>query len=180
MADIGGSVEDSTFAMIRQSNWYVLADPTWDTSSMTSPPSEMIVGGWMLNDDGSIGPFQPNPHFRPSAETVPTDPVDAILRRIAAGENQLGDELVATIRDTVVEIGCDAQGRPLTGKSPDGVDCAVIATAELQKGRIDVDRWVPLHGAELVDAVPPGVDILLNPAGRAPFRLAASAVASPQ
>ncbi|MCX4095531.1 type VII secretion system-associated protein [Nocardia sp. alder85J] len=156
----------------RQGNWFVLVDPAWNTTAVGSPPVEMIVGGWMLDEDGTTRPFQPNPGYRPSTETAPSDPVDAVLRRISAGENRLGEELLTTLRDTVVEIGCDEHKRPLIGSAPDGVDCVVVATAELQKAGIDADRWVPVHGRLLPDIIPPGADILINPNGRAPFRLA--------
>ncbi|WP_328387378.1 hypothetical protein [Nocardia sp. NBC_00416] len=58
------------------------------------------------------------------------------------------------------------------GSSPDGIGCVVVATAELQKTGIDVDRWRSVHGAELTEVVPTGVEIFLNPVGAAPFRLA--------
>ncbi|NUP29487.1 MAG: type VII secretion system-associated protein [Nocardia sp.] len=147
-----------------------MLDPAWGISQ-DPPPPEIIVGGWMAEADGSAGPFQPNPRYRPSSDEMPTDPIDAVLRRIAGGEDQLGEKLLATVRDCVVAIGCDEDGRPLVGTSPDGVACIVIATAELQKSDIDVDRWVSVRGAELAGIAPTGVDILINPAGAAPFRL---------
>jgi hypothetical protein len=159
--------------MIRQDNWMVLADPAWDPTTPSGPPVESIVGGWLLNPDGTAQPFQSNPKYRPSSVAAPTDPVDAILRRIAAGENHLGDNLISTLRDTVVEIGCDPDKRPLIGTAPDGADCVVVATAELQKHAVDVDRWIPVCAAKLPDIIPPGVDIFLNPSGRVPFRLVA-------
>lgn len=166
-------VDKSVPGLIRQGDWFVLVDPAWDTSAQSMLPSDMMVGGWLREDDGTIGPFQPNPGYRPSADTVPTDPIDAVLRRIAAGAgDRLGDELTAMVHDAVVAIGCDEAGRPLIGSSPDGIGCVVVATAELQKAGIDVDRWLSVHGAKLVHIVPTGVEIFLNPAGAAPFRLA--------
>ncbi|MGA6205987.1 type VII secretion system-associated protein [Nocardia testacea] len=149
----------------------MLVDPGWDGAGQTaSPPVDVIVGGWELRGDGSTGPFRPNPRYRPSASTVPTDPIDAVLRLLAAGQ-QRGPDLVDAIRDSIVEIGCDEHGRPLLGTAPDNTPCVVVATAELQKARVDVDRWIPVHGSALTDIIPVGADILLNPAGIAPFRL---------
>ncbi|WP_169811218.1 type VII secretion system-associated protein [Nocardia amamiensis] len=171
----GEIVDATTTGEIRHNDWFVLVDPAWNVTAAITPPTELIVGGWMLNDDGTTQPFRPNPRYRPSAETVPSDPIDAILRRIAAGERDLGEQLVARIHDAVVEIGCDGQRNPLVGTAPDGVDCIVVATAEIQKTGVDADRWVPVHGAELTDIIPTGTDIFLNPSGSAPFRLLSEA-----
>jgi hypothetical protein len=149
----------------------VLVDPGWDGKS-TSPPADAVIGGWELQPDGSTGPFRPNPRFRPSDPTMPTDPIDALLRRIAAGES-LGTELVSTVRDSIVEIGCDEHNEPLLGTAPDNTPCVVVATAEAQKAHVDVDRWLPIHGNKLSHIIPSGTDVLLNPAGSAPFRLIA-------
>lgn len=163
---------------IRHNNWFVLADPGWEQAgSAASPPPHAIVGGWELREDGSTGPFRPNPRYRPGDPTVPTDPIDALLRLIAAGE-QLGTELVNTIRDSIVEIGCDERNRPLLGTAPDNTPCVVIVTAELQKNHVDVDRWLPVDGGKLADIIPPGADLLLNPTGGAPFRLRADVLRS--
>lgn len=162
--------------VVQQNNWFVMVDPTWETGENESLPVEMMVGGWMLNEDGSAGPFQPNPHYKPSSEDVPSDPIDAILRRIAGGDRELGDDLVSTVRNSVVEVGCNDEDQLLIGTSPDGADCVVIATAELQKANIDVERWIPVHGGSLTQIVPEGTDILLNPSGFAPFRLVTAAL----
>ncbi|WP_062999930.1 hypothetical protein [Nocardia jinanensis] len=69
----------------------------------------------------------------------------SVLRRVAAGDQLLGDELVSRIRDSVVEIGCDDHNRPLIGTAPDGVRCVVVATAELQKADVDVPRYPQIH-----------------------------------
>lgn len=166
-------MDDSVLGVIRQGDWFVLVDPAWETGAQSALPSDMMVGGWRQEDDGTIGPFEPNPKYRPNAETVPTDPIDAVLRRIAvSGGGRLGDELVAMVHDSVVAIGCDEHGRPLIGSGPDGIGCVVVATAEVQKTGVDVDRWCSAPGAKLADVVPAGVEIFLNPAGAAPFRLA--------
>lgn len=161
---------------IRQGDWLLLVDPVYrpEPADPQLPPA-VIVGGWRVTADGVVGPFEPNPEYVPPNETSPTDPVDAILRRIAAGE-QLAADLVDSVRNTVVEIGCDEEGRPLIGTAPDGAYCVVIATAGMQKRGVDVDRWWPVLGGTLVDIVPPDTDLLLNPAGVAPFRLTVDAL----
>lgn len=161
---------------IRQGDWFLLLDPAYRPETMDSPPPPaVIVGGWMLNADHIVGPFEPNPDYVPADESTPTDPVDSLLRRIAEGE-QLAEELLDAVRNAVLEIGCDEEDRPLIGIAPDGAHCVVIATAGVQKRAVDVDRWWPVLGGALTDIVPPDTDLLLNPAGAAPFRLSVHAL----
>ncbi|WP_051133710.1 type VII secretion system-associated protein [Nocardia paucivorans] len=152
---------------IRQDNWFVLVDPGYPADA---PPREAMIGGWVIEEEGKVGPFRPNPYYRPSSPDIPTDPIDTLIRLMVSGE-QVAEELVATVRDSVVEIGTDEQERPVIGKSPDGALCVVVVTAEVQKAGLDVENWCPILGSELAEVLPEGLDIMLNPAGAAPFRL---------
>lgn len=166
-ADVPG---ESSADVVEQKQRLVLIDPGWDQCDLDrSPPEHLVVGGWDIVD-GVAGPFRPNRGYRPSASNVPTDPIDAILRTIVTG-GQLGAELVAAIRNSIVEIGCDEENRPILGAAVDGISCVVVVTAEVQKALIDVDRWIPVRGHILPEIVPPDTDVLLNPEGAAPFRL---------
>ena len=158
--------------VVRSDDWFVLLDPAWSGIPETAgtPPPEAVVGGWEVGANGTVGPFRPNPRYCPSGPDVPTDPVDAVLRRAAVGE-RLGTEFLRLLRDSVVEIGCDEPGRPLVGAAPDGSRCVVVATAERQKDDVDVEQWLPVPGHLLAQAVPSGVDVLINPAGCAPLRV---------
>ncbi|MEV6430042.1 type VII secretion system-associated protein [Nocardia sp. NPDC051463] len=170
-------MDQSVPAVIRQGEWLVLVAPEWESSTPTEhPPSEVIVGGWMMNENGSAGPFQPNPDYVPAGEATPTDPLDAILRLIAEGEPRLADEFVSIMLDSVVEIGCDEDNQPAVTTASDGIPCALIATAQWQKRGIAVDSWWPVVGSALPDIVPAGTDILVNPNGYAPFRLTVNAL----
>ncbi|WP_084497840.1 type VII secretion system-associated protein [Nocardia amamiensis] len=156
---------------IQMGNWFVLLDPAWQAETPDEPPPpHVIAGGWRVADDGTVGPFEPNSDFEPSSDTTPTDPTDAILRRIARGE-PVGDDLIPTLRHAVVEIACDGEDLPLIGDAPDGVACVLVATSPLHRRGGPVDRWRRVRGRVLPDVVPHGLDILLNPAGPAPFRL---------
>ncbi|WP_174184218.1 type VII secretion system-associated protein [Nocardia barduliensis] len=155
---------------VRLDDWFVLLDPTFEISTTVELPADAIVGGWRILDDGAVGPFEPNPHYRPGDETAPTDPIDATLRLLVSAEN-VADDLVPMVRGSVVSLGCDEENRPAIGSSPDGVPCVVVATAEAQKRNVPVSRWWPISGDRLPEVIPDGVDILLNPASSAPFRL---------
>ncbi|MEV6323871.1 type VII secretion system-associated protein [Nocardia sp. NPDC051787] len=156
---------------IRQNNWFVILDPSWTSvTPWSEPPAEVIVGGWMVDEDGGVGPFQPNPYYIPKDPDAPTDPTDAVLHLIAEGQ-QLADDLIGRIRDSMLHIACDDKDRPVLSRAPDGAPCVLVVTAERHKQGALVPRWRSVAGAKLPEIIPDGVDILLNPAGPAPFRL---------
>lgn len=161
---------------VRRDNWLVLLDPKWRPGGQDEqPPPNAVVGGWMLDADDKPGPFQPNPNYVPGDDETPTDPIDALLRLVMRGEN-VGDQLLPTVRDGVVEIAVDEEDQPLVSPAPDGVLCVLVATAPVQRSLSTLERWWPVVGARLPEVVPDGVDILLNPDGPAPFRLSADAL----
>ncbi|WP_280249402.1 type VII secretion system-associated protein [Nocardia abscessus] len=161
---------------IRRDDWLLLLAPGWKPATPWSePPTEAVVGGWMMDEDGKAGPFQPNPEYLPGDDETPTDPTDALLRSIAAGK-PVGEELVELIRDSVVEILCDEQDQPIVDTAPDGVPCVLVATAEAQKVDVGSGHWWPVLGSELPAVIPSGADVLFNPGGPAPFRLVAESL----
>lgn len=153
--------------------WVVLPDPGWDPDSPL--PAVAMVGGWRLGESGKPGPFQPNPDYRPRDAATPTDPLDAVLRLFAAGED-VGHRIVPAVLDAVLQIGCDDCGTPLVGSAPDGALCVAVVTAEVHKRRVQADRWLSISGDRLPEVTPPGADILFNPGGPAQFRLVARAL----
>ncbi|WP_051021559.1 type VII secretion system-associated protein [Nocardia araoensis] len=165
-------IEDLNSTVVRQGDWLVLIEPgRQETVREVMPPAEVILGGWMIGEDGVPGPFEPNPNYVPADEALPTDPIDAVLRRVANGDNIGGDEIIAALRGAVVEIACDDQDEPLVGPAPDGVPCVAVATATIYKHRVEADRWRPVLGTVLPDIVPASTDILLNPGSPTQFRL---------
>ncbi|WP_067470759.1 type VII secretion system-associated protein [Nocardia amamiensis] len=165
-------MKDPASNVVQHGDWLVLVDPSWqETTPEVLPPPEVILGGWMVGEDGVPGPFEPNPNYLPVDDWLPTDPLDAVLRRVAADADVDGGEIIAALRDAVVEIGCDSQDNLLVGPAPDGVPCVAVATAAVHKHRVEAERWWPVLGATLPDIVPAGVDILLNPGSPAQFRL---------
>ncbi|GAA4420246.1 type VII secretion system-associated protein [Actinokineospora soli] len=168
---------DPISCAVRQDDWLVLPAPGWTTGPPV--PTEAIVGGWALDTHGKPGPFQPNPHYVPDRKATPTDPLHALLLMIAFGRgSHLASRLLATLRDTVVEIACDDHNGILIGPAPDGTDCVAVVTAELHKRLLDDVHWIPVLGNDLPKAVPEGVDILLNPGDYAQFRLLTEALRS--
>jgi hypothetical protein len=169
-------VEPTPAGAVRQDNWFVLLDPSWHPANPgQQAPPEAVAGGWMLDEHGKPGPFQPNPGYVPGDESTPTDPTDAVLRLIVRGED-VADRLVPTVRDAVLEIAVDDQDQPMVNAAPDGKPSVLVTTAPMHKQRLDVQRWWPVVGTKLPEIVPAGVDVLLNPGGPASFRLATEAL----
>ncbi|MET8796141.1 type VII secretion system-associated protein [Nocardia sp. NPDC004568] len=165
-----------------RTQWLALTAPGWEPDETAQqPPVHVIVGGWQIDDDGRSGPFEPNLAYLPADESTPSDPLDALLRRAADDASQSTDrqrlisDFLATLRHSIVDIGCDAAGRPVIGTT-DGVPCVLIATAAVQRQGVDADRWHPVVGENLADVVPAGVDVLINPYSCAPCRLAVDAL----
>ncbi|NKY85690.1 type VII secretion system-associated protein [Nocardia veterana] len=170
----------------RQKRWLVLTAPGWGTDEATQQelPPEAIIGGWQIDEDGRSGPFEPNLAYLPADESWPSDPLDAILRQAAADPSQSIDkrnlirDFIATLWNSVVDIGCDADGRPLLCTSED-VPCVLITTAAVHRQGVEVDRWRPLVGDRIADAVPAGVEVLINPNSPASCRLTVAALRPP-
>lgn len=168
-------MEEPTPAVARQGDWFVLLDPNRLPDDRQDPAPEAILGGWMIDGDGNTGPFEPNPTYLPADEVSPTDPTDAVLRLIAAGDD-VGDQLVPTFRDAVVELGCDEQGHLVIAAAPDDVPCVLAVTAAVHKRRLDVIGWLRIIGRDLPGIIPAGTDIWINPGSPAQFRLLAAAL----
>ncbi|MEV3961348.1 type VII secretion system-associated protein [Nocardia sp. NPDC050193] len=160
---------------VRVRNWFVLLDPTWDEKSSPATSRERIVGWWHIGGRGELGPFLPNPAYIPADASVPSDPLDALLRS-AGPRGDFGDELIAMVEHTVVEVGCTDHDEPVVVRDPDGMDCLVVVTAAVQKKNLAIPRWLPIVGSDLPRFVPPRTDILFNPGGIAAFRLRADSL----
>lgn len=163
-------------------HWYVLFDPGWNGDpTHGNPPLTVIVGGWRFAVDGGLGPFQPNPHYRPLTSETPTDPIDALLRLVRT--EKAGDacsaQIIPTLNHTVIGIACDDQSRPLIAFSPDDRPCTVVVTAEVHKKRLDVQHWVSIIGSNLPNVLPNDTDVWFNPSSAHQFRLDGSILRCP-
>ncbi|PWR11031.1 hypothetical protein DKT68_07075 [Micromonospora acroterricola] len=164
-----------------QRNWMLLLDSEWDgpgdqdPDAGEAPPVETIVGGWLVDDDGALGHFEPNPLYRPRNADSPTSAVDAAAKLVAAGRADI-DLVLLALRDSVVELALDETGDPIVASAPDGVPCVVVVTGAADQVRIDVPGWRQVDLYELLRLLPTDLDVLLNPAGPRAMRLLASAL----
>jgi hypothetical protein len=156
-------------------NWAMMLDPGWQPRHPDEePPPEAMVGGWRLDEKGNAGPFEPNPGYLPSSADSPTDPADAVLRLVAEGRESV-DSVLPVIGDALLEVAAE-DGWPLVGPAPDGAPCVAVVTAPAHRQRVDAAEWYQLTSAQLLEALPPDTDILLNPGAPGSMRLLASAL----
>ncbi|MEU4470086.1 type VII secretion system-associated protein [Micromonospora sp. NPDC023888] len=165
-----------------QRNWMLLLDSDWDgpgdddPDAADVPPVEAIVGGWLVDDDGTVGEFESNPLYRPRNADSPTSPVDAAVKLVAAGRAD-ADLVLLALRDSLVDLALDEAGDVLVASAPDGVTCVLVVTSAADQVRIDdVPQWRQVDVYELLRLLPSGLDVLLNPAGPRAMRLLASAL----
>jgi len=152
-------------------NWFLLMDPGWSPKAENEqPPIEAIVGLWPVEDEGKVGKFRANPQYVPSDEDSPSDPLDAVLRLVLQGRAE-AEHIQLMLRDSLFDIAMNGDGRPIITKSPDEIDCVVVATGEPHRRRIVAPGWRRIDLEELVVLLPDKVDVLFNPAGPAAVRL---------
>jgi len=192
------AVSDTAGEQVRtpsgESRWVFMVDPEWrpdpsaepaeeptggseapDEDEAASPqpdlpPITSVVGGWLVDTDGTSGAFQPNPVYEPLRPGSPTDPVDATLQLVLAKELE-ADELLSVMRTSRYTVAMDGN-TPMVTLAPDGVPSVVVTTAPLHQARIDAPRWQDMSSAELASLIRnAGVDLLLNPGAVASMRL---------
>ncbi|MFE6689785.1 type VII secretion system-associated protein [Streptomyces sp. NPDC057743] len=147
-------------------HWLAMVDLTWAGDG--APPLWAVIGQWRSGSDGDIVEWRDNPEYRPSPQMLdwadPTDPVDRAVQLAATG---YGPEqaVCAELARAEVAVLVTATGAPLTAASPEGAPVLPVYTCEAQlesAGRLLYDRR---PAAELLDELPPGHALYLNPAG---------------
>jgi hypothetical protein len=179
-ADENRSGDDRQTDQSAEAQWVFLMDPAWQAQANSDdpigetegPPLEAVVGGWLVQADGSAGRFQANPDYQPSQPGSPTDPVDATLQLLTRGEVD-SDALFAVIRESVFDVALDAEGKPIIAPAPDDVPSLLVSTAPAQRFRVHADDWrAEVTATELSDLLQEyKVDVLFNPGGPASVRL---------
>ncbi|MGV4927430.1 type VII secretion system-associated protein (plasmid) [Streptomyces sp. BHT-5-2] len=147
-------------------HWLAMVDLTW--SGKDEPPLWAVIGQWRSGPDGAIAEWRDNPEYRPSPQMLdwadPTDPVDRAVQLSATGygpESAVYEELAGAEVSFLVTDG----GEPLTAASPEGAPVVPVYTAAAHlesAGRLLYDQR---PAAELVEQLPPGHALYVNPSG---------------
>ncbi|WBB89953.1 type VII secretion system-associated protein [Verrucosispora sp. WMMC514] len=157
-------------------DWMLLLDSDEPDEEPTQAPAvETIVGGWLVEDDGTIGRFESNPLYQPRNPDSPTSAVDAAVKLVATDRADVG-LVLRTLRDSLVMVALDETGDVAVATAPDGVACVVVASGALDQSRVDAPQWRQVDLAELVRLLPDGLDVLVNPGGPRSMRLLADAL----
>ncbi|WP_053926647.1 type VII secretion system-associated protein [Streptomyces chattanoogensis] len=147
-------------------HWLAMVDLTWQGEG--APPLWALIGQWRSGPAGEIEEWRDNPEYRPSPQALdwaePADAVDRAVQLAATGYGPMQD-VHATLARAEVSVLVTATGTPLAAASPEGTPVIPVYTSPgyLESvGRLLYDRR-PV--AELVEQLPPGHALYLNPTG---------------
>ena len=155
-------------------SWLYVIDPAFDPAG--DVPPEGIVGAYRVDDRGNLGDeFAENPRYRPTPLALrlpePTDEVDALVQRAATGwaaESTLVDKLASS----TLWLLAGPTGEVFVGEE-DGARRAVwVFTHPIHARRRAPDQEVQqMDAAEILRAVPPDVELVVNPGAAASVRI---------
>ncbi|MFI8190129.1 type VII secretion system-associated protein [Streptomyces sp. NPDC085946] len=168
-------------ARLAPEHWISMIDPGWDGEGV--PPDRVVVGRWRTGTTGEIEEWEDNEAYRPSPEALgwpePTDDVDAALQRAVTGYGPVEDALraLATAEVAVLTL---PDGSPVTAAVGDGRPVVPVFTAAPHLNAVGGFASARLPVPALLDRLPPGHALYVNPAGPAgtvlePGRLAETA-----
>jgi hypothetical protein len=140
-------------ARLAPEHWISMIDPGWDGEG--APPDRVVVGRWRTGATGEIEEWEDNEAYRPSPEALgwpeATDDVDAALQLAATGYGP-----------------AEAVPRALvTAAVADGGLVVPVLTAPLHLDAMGGFAFERLTVADLLDRLPPGHALYVNPAGPA-------------
>ncbi|MET9615530.1 type VII secretion system-associated protein [Kitasatospora indigofera] len=152
--------------------WIGLADPTWVGEG--PPPPWAVIGWWRAGADGGVEEFAANEEYRESPLAldwpVPSDPVDAAVQSCATGYGppEAVYRALASAQFAVPLDGGDGVGGI---GLPDGETVAVVFTARSWLAAAGGPDHALLGAADLLEWLPPGCRLVLNPGAPVVMRL---------
>ncbi|MET7468185.1 type VII secretion system-associated protein [Micromonospora sp. NPDC005222] len=107
--------------------------------------------------------------------TDSAEPLGSLLRRMMRGDAPI-EQVQSALRGSRLDLAMNGDGRPLVVTSFDDVRCVAVATSAEERARTFAPQWRPVETAELAELLPDGIDVLVDPGGPEPVRLAAALV----
>ncbi|MFJ5220693.1 type VII secretion system-associated protein [Streptomyces sp. NPDC088354] len=151
-------------------HWLDLVDPLWDDDQ--NLPEWAIVGGWRSDEDGEVAGWAVNPDYRPSPAMLnwdePEDLLDAAVQLAATGYGPT-EEVARLLAATEVAVLVDAAGSPVAASTPDGTAVIPAFTSQPHVDKMGAFRHQVIAVTQLVDQIPKGHLLYLNPAGPVGF-----------
>ena len=155
-------------------SWLYVVDPAFDPAGEVPP--EGIVGAYPVDDAGDLGEeFTKNPRYRPTPLALrlpePTDPLDALVQRAATGwaaESALVDELAGSS----LWLLAGPSGEIFVVDDDGDRRSVWVFTSP-----VHAERPAPGHALQqlsarqVLEAIPEGVDLVVNPGAAASVRI---------
>ncbi|MGC0374750.1 type VII secretion system-associated protein [Streptomyces sp. SAI-229] len=155
-------------ARLAPDHWISMIDPGWDGEGV--PPDRAVVGRWRTGATGEIEEWEDNEAYRPSPEALgwpePTDDVDAALQLAVTGHGPAEDALRA-LATAEVAVPTLPDGTPVTASVGDGRLVVPVFTAAPHLHAAGGFAFERVTVPALLDRLPPGHALYVNPAGPA-------------
>ncbi|MCF4136644.1 type VII secretion system-associated protein [Streptomyces sp. Tue 6430] len=155
-------------ARLAPEHWISMTDPGWDGEGV--PPDRVVVGRWRTGATGEIEEWEDNEAYRPSPEALgwpeATDAVDDALRLAVTGYGPAEDALRALAAAEVAVLTLP-DGTPVTAAVADGGLVVPVFTAPPHLDAVGGFASERVAVADLLDRLPPGHALYVNPAGPA-------------
>lgn len=153
-------------ALLAPDHWLGMVDAAW--SGEGEPPNWALVGQWRSGLDGEIEEWRPNEEYRPSPQALgwpaPTDPVDEAVQLAATGYGP-GEAVSRALAVSEVAVLLGPGGGPLSATSPDGAAVVPVFTSPTYLHAAGRFGYELKPVSEVVDRIPEGHVLYLNPSG---------------
>lgn len=154
-------------ARLAPDHWFGLIDPTW--SGEGEPPQWAIAGQWRSDLEGEIAEWRDNEDYRPSPSAMgwpdPTDPVDSAVQLAATGYGS-AEEVTRVLAEAEVAVFVAPGGGLVCAIAPDGETSVVpVFTSPEYLHAAGRFSFKAVMIRELLDQLPEGHLIYLNPSG---------------
>ncbi|MFI1418807.1 type VII secretion system-associated protein [Streptomyces sp. NPDC020731] len=155
-------------ARLAPEHWIGMTGPGWHGEGV--PPARVVVGRRRTGATGEIEEWEDNEAYRPSPEALgrpePTDDVDAALQLAVTGYGPAEDVLraLATAEVAVLTL---PDGSPVTAAVEDGGLVVPVFTAPPHLDAVGGFAFEHVTVPALLDRLPPGHALYINPAGPA-------------
>ncbi|WP_262061195.1 type VII secretion system-associated protein [Streptomyces sp. STR69] len=152
-------------ARLAPDHWLSMIDPAWPGDG--PPPDWAVIGRWRSGPTGEIEEWEDNAAYRPSPESLgwpePADDVDAAVQLAATGYGPTRDVPRALADSVELAVFLAPSGTALCARAPDGTAVVPVFTAARYLHLAGNLAFEVLPGTELVDRIPDGHHIYLNP-----------------
>jgi hypothetical protein len=165
-------------ARLAPDHWLGMLDPAWTGEG--EPPEWATVGRWRSSPEGEVVEWQDNPDYRPSPRALgwpePEDDVDQAVQLAATGYGP-GEAVPEALADYEVAALTAPGGGLVSISTPEGTAAVPLYTSPVYlhtSGRFGFEL-MRVDG-ELLDQVPAGHLLYLNPSGPVSMTLEPDAV----